>query len=137
MVRAEPWATNMDREESNISHKIEDSILHVTVEGTVKLSDIAAYANNHIDVWARSPRMIWDVRRMRFYDVSTERLRELVNGLAEVGSLRAGWRTALVFSQNEHLLGQLVADLAEAFGGPVEVQLFTSVDEAQGWLRSE
>ena len=62
---------------------------------------------------------------------------EAVNGLAEVGSFRASWRTALVFSQNEDLLGQLVADLAEARGGPVEVQLFTSVDEAQSWLRSE
>ncbi len=127
----------MDREESNINHEIEDGILHVTVEGTAKLSDIVTYANDHIDLWANSPCLIWDVRRMRFYDVSTERLRELVNGLAEVGSLRTGWRTALVFSQNEHLLGQFVADLAEALGGPVEVQLFTSVDEAQGWLRSE
>ena len=128
---------HIDREDSNISHKIEDGILHVSIEGTVKLSDIAAYANYHIDVWARSPRMIWDVRRMRFYDVSIERLRELVNGLAEVGSLRAGWRTALVLSQNEDLLGQLVVDLAEARDGAVDVKLFASMDEARSWLQSE
>ena len=128
---------HIDREDSIISHKIEDGILHVSIEGTVKLSDIAAYANYHLDVWAHSPRMIWDVRRMRFYDVSIKRLRGLVNGLAEVGSLRAGWRTALVFSQNEDLLGQLVVDLAEARDGAVDVKLFASMDEARSWLQSE
>ena len=128
---------HMNLEESSISHKIEDGILHVSIEGTVKLSDIAAYAKYHIDVWARSPRIIWDLRRMQFFDVSSEKLRALVDRLAEVGRLRASWRTALVFSKNEHLLGQLVVDLSEARGGPVDVQLFTSMDEARSWLQSE
>ena len=124
-------------EESNISHKIEDGILHVTVEGTAKLSDMAAYANAHIDLWAHSPRLIWDLRRMLFFDVSFKKVSTLFDGLVEVGSLRAGWRTALLFSQNEDLLGQFVVDLQSTRGGPVVTQLFTSMDEARSWLQSE
>lgn len=54
-----------------ISHKIEDDVLHVTVEGWVKVSEMAAYASDHIVVWASSPRLIWDLRTTIFF-VSVE-----------------------------------------------------------------
>lgn len=117
-----------------ISHKIEDDVLHVTVEGWVKVSEMAAYASDHIVVWASSPRLIWDLRTTIFFDISSEVLTSMSDTFTEAHGVRAGWRTALVVREQETLLGDLVVELTKSNNVPVEHQIFRSVNEARSWL---
>ena len=84
---------HMDREESNISHKIEDSILQVTVDGSVTVSDILGYAQNYIDVWAHSPRVLWDFRLALFSDITSETYLSMSGEFTDVFRVKAGWHT--------------------------------------------
>ncbi len=127
---------HMDREDSNISHKTEDGILHVTVDGSVTLSDIVAYAQNHIEVWASSPRMLWDLRRAGFPLFTNEALSGLLNEFAEVARVRAGSHTAIVVRGADDLAGNYFVDLSKAYNAPVEYQSFVSLHEARSWLQS-
>ncbi len=124
----------MDRE--SISLKIEDNILHVTVEGTVTLSDIVTYAQNHIEVWARSPRMLWDLRRAVLPLFTSEALSGLLNEFREVSEVRAGGHTAIVVRGVDELVGHYLVDLSKAYNAPVEYQSFVDLHEARRWLQS-
>ncbi len=136
MVRAEPWATNMDREGPNISHKIEDRILHVTVDGLVTVSEIVTYAKDNIEVWSRSPRVLWDFRRALFPSITSETLSGLSDDFGEVFRVKSGFHTALVVRGADDLLGNMLVDLSDAYNAPVEYKAFVSLQEAQKWLQS-
>ena len=127
---------HMDREESNISLKIEDNILHVTVEGSVTLSDIVTYAQNHIEVWARSPRMLWDLRRAVLPLFTSEALSGLLNEFREVSQVRAGGHTAIVVRGVDEQAGHYLVGLSKAYNSPVEYQSFVDLREARRWLQS-
>ena len=123
----------MDRE--SISLKIEENILHVTVEGTVTLSDIVTYDQNHIEVWARSPRMLWDLRRAVLPLFTSEALSGLLNEFREVSQVRAGGHTAIVVRGVDELVGHYLVDLSKAYDAPVEYQSFVDLHDARKWLQ--
>ena len=124
----------MDRE--SISLKIEDNILHVTVEGPVTLSDIVTCAQNHIEAWARSPRMLWDFRRALFPLVKSEAMSGLLTEFREVSQLRAGGHTAIVVRGVDEQAGHYLVGLSKAYNSPVEYQSFVDLHEARTWLQS-
>ncbi len=126
----------MDWEESNINHTIEDGILHITVEGSVVVSDIVGYAQNHIEVWARYPRILWDFRRAFFPHIASETLSGLSDKFGVVSRVNIGWHTAIVVRELDGLIGNLVVDLSEVYSVPVEYLAFVSLREAQKWLQS-
>lgn len=126
----------MDREDSNISHKIEDGILQVIVNGSATLLDIVTYGQDHIEVWARSPHMLWDLRRAIFPSFADDALNSLLNEFEELSRVRAGWHTAIVVRGADDLAGNYFVDLSKAYSAPVEYQSFVSLHEARKWLQS-
>ncbi|MCZ6644065.1 MAG: hypothetical protein O7F71_21020 [Gammaproteobacteria bacterium] len=117
-----------------ISHKIEDGILVVTVEGWIKMLEMAAYASDHIVEWASNPCLLWDFRTTIFFDFTSEVLTNISDTFAQASRVRAGWRTALVVRKEESLLGDLVVELTKSHNVPVEHQVFLSMGEARSWL---
>ncbi len=126
----------MDSEESGIRHKIEDGILYVTVEGSVTVSDIVTYAQNHIEVWARNPLVSWDFRQTIFPIATREKLNGLSDKFGEVFRVKAGGHTAIVFRGADDLLGNMLVDMSETYSVPVEYKAFVDLHEAQKWLQS-
>ena len=127
---------HMDREDSNISHKIEDGILHVTVAGSVTVSDIVAYVQNHIEVLTHSPRVLWDFRRALFPYITSETLSGLPNRFSVIFRHRANWNTAVVVAGGDDLIGNFLVNLQEAHSVPAEYQTFVNPHEARTWLQS-
>ncbi len=82
---------HMDREDSNISHKIEDGILRVAVAGSVTVSDIVSYVHNHIEVLTHSPRVLWDFRQALFPYITSESLSGLSDRFSVIFRHRADW----------------------------------------------
>jgi len=128
---------HVDREESNINHKIEDGILHVTVEGSVTVSDIVAYAQNHIEVWARYDRVLWDFGRALFPYITSGTLSGLSDKFGTVSQAqKMYWHSAIVVREVNELSGNFIVGLSEVYSLPVEYQAFFSLDEARRWLQS-
>ncbi len=127
---------HMDREESNISHQIEDGILHVTVDGSVTVSDIVAYVHNHIEVLTHSPRVLWDFRQALFPYITSESLSGLSDRFSVIFRHRADWHTAVVVRGGDDLIGNFLVNLSEANSVPAEYQAFVNLHEAQKWLQS-
>ena len=126
----------MDREGSNISHKIEDGILHVTVDGSVTVSDIVGYAQNYIEVWAKSPRVLWDFRLALFSDITSETLGGSSDDFVEVFRVKTGWHTAILVREVDDLIGNYFVNLSKVYNAPVEYKAFISLHEARRWLQS-
>ena len=124
----------MDREESNINHKIEDGILHVTVEGSVSVSDIVAYAQNHIEVWTHYPRVLWDFGRALFPHITSETLSGVSGKFGTVSQVKVCWRSAIVVREVNDLIGNFIVGLCYSL--PVEYQVFVNLHEARRWLNS-
>ena len=126
----------MDREESNISHNIEDDILQVTVAGSVTVSDIVTYVQNHIEVLTHSPRVLWDFRQALFPYITSESLSDLSDRFSVIFRHRADWHTAVVVRGGDDLLGNFLVNLQEANSVPAEYQTFVNLHEARTWLQS-
>ncbi len=126
----------MDSEESSISHKIEDGILQVIVNGSVTLLHIVTYGQDHIELWARSPRMLWDLRRAILPSFADDALKSLLNEFEELSRVRAGCHTAILVREADDLAGNYFVDLSKAYSAPVEYQSFVSLHEARSWLQS-
>ena len=126
----------MDREESNISHKIEDGILHVTVDGSVTVTDIVGYAQNNIEVWASNPRVLWDFRLARFPYITRKTLDNMSDRFGEVFEVKADSHTAILVRDKDDLMGDYFVNLSKAYSSPVEYKAFVSPHEAQKWLQS-
>ncbi len=124
----------MDRED--ISHKIEDGILHVTVAGSVTVSDIVTYVQNHIEVLTHSPRVLWDFRRALFPYITSETLSGLSERFSVIFRHRAEWHTAVVVRGGDDLIGNFLVNLSEAHSVPAEYQAFVNLQEARTWLQS-
>ncbi len=122
--------------EPKISHAIEDGILCLTVEGWVSIEDIADYAEINIDLWANSPRLLYDLRQMRFYDITNESLNTIFDVFFGVGSVRIGGRTAILLRGQEQLLGDVLVKKLQARKVPIDIQVFDSKDEALVWLQT-
>jgi len=120
--------------EPKISHAIEDGILCLTIEGWVSIEDIAAYAEINVDLWAKSPRLLYDLRQMRFYDITNEGLNSVFDVFFGVGSVRIGWRTAILLRGQEFSLGDVLVRKLEAREVPINIKAFDSKDEARVWL---
>ena len=127
---------HMDREESNISHKIEDGILHVTVAGSVTVSDIVAYVQNHIEVLTHSSHVLWDFRQALFPYITSETLSGLSDRFSVIFRHRADWHTAVVVRGGDDLIGNFLVNLSEAHSVPAEYQAFVNLHEARRWLQS-
>lgn len=126
----------MYEKEPKISHAIEDGILCLTVEGWVSIEDIADYAEINIDLWANSPRLLYDLRQMRFYDITNEGLNTVFDVFFGVGSVRIGGRTAILLRGQEQLLGDVLVKKLQARKVPIDIQVFDSKDEALVWLQT-
>ncbi len=126
----------MDREDSNISHKIEDGILRVAVAGSVTVSDIVSYVHNHIEVLTHSPRVLWDFRQALFPYITSESLSGLSDRFSVIFRHRADWHTAVVVRGGDDLLGNFLVNLSETNSVPAEYQAFVNLHEAQKWLQS-
>ena len=126
----------MDREESGISHKIEDGILYVTVDGSVTVSDTIAYVQNHIEVWAQNSRVLWDCRRTLFPRVVSETLSGLSDEFGEVFRVRAGWRAAILVREVDDIVGNMFVDMLQDYSVPVEYKAFVNLHEARKWLQT-
>ncbi len=124
----------MDDKEPKISHAIEDGVLCITIEGWVSIEDIAAYAEINVDLWAKSPRLLYDLRQMRFYDITNEGLNSVFDVFFGVGSVRIGWRTAILLRGQEFSLGDVLVRKLEAREVPINIKAFDSKDEARVWL---
>lgn len=118
----------------NISHRVELGVLHVTIEGGVTVAEVAAYVLSHIDVWAHSPRVLWNVQRMLSPIITNEQLASVSDVFGEVYRSRAGWLTAIVVRQQDEQLGKFLEDLSKAHVTPVEYRAFVSATEAVRWL---
>ena len=121
----------------NIRHKVEASVLHVTIEGEVTVAEIAAYVRNHINVWVHSPRVLWNLRKILFPLITSEQLASESDLFGEVYRSRAGWLTAIVVRSLDDQMGKFLVDLSEAHATPVEYRAFVSVTEAVGWLNGD
>ncbi len=126
----------MDDKEPKISHANKDGILCLTVEGWVSIVDIADYAEINIDLWANSPRLLYDLRQMRFYDITNEGLNTIFHVFFGVGSVRIGWRTAILVREQEQLLGDVLVKKLRARKVAIDIKTFDSKDEALVWLRA-
>ena len=126
----------MDDKEPKISHSIEDGVLWLTVEGWVSLKDIAAYAEINVDLWAKCPRLLYDLRQMRFYDITNEALNTIFDVFFGIGSVRIGWRTAILLRGQEQLLGDVLVKKLRARKVPIDIKAFDSKDKALVWLQA-
>jgi len=98
----------LDDKEPKISHAIEDGILCLTVEGWASVADIADYAEINIDLWSKSPRLLYDLRQMRLFDITNEGLNTVFDVFFGIGSVRIGWRTAILLREQERSLGDVL-----------------------------
>ena len=120
-----------------IQHNIENGILHVTVAGSIRIPELAAYARAHIDDWSNCRGVVWDMRDLEFFGFSLESLLGMPDEFAEVRVARAGGRTALVVRKRDDLLGEMVVNLATAPDWQIERQVFLSIEDALAWLNQE
>ena len=119
-----------------ISHTVEDGILRLTIEGWVSIEDIADYAEINIDLWAKSPRLLYDLQQMRFYDITNEGLNTVFDVFFGIGSVRIGWRTAILLREQERSLGDVLVKKLQARKVPIDIKVFDSTDEALVWLQA-
>ncbi len=102
----------------------------------MSIEDIADYAEINIDLWANSPRLLYDLRQMRFYDITNEGLNTIFDVFFGVGSVRIGGRTAILLRGQEQLLGDVLVKKLQARKVPIDIQVFDSKDEALVWLQT-
>ena len=102
----------------------------------MSIEDIARYAEINIDLWANSPRLLYDLRQMRFYNITNEGLNTIFDVFFGVGSVRIGWRTAILVRGQEQQLGDVLVKKLRARKVPIDIKAFDSKDEALVWLRA-
>ncbi len=102
----------------------------------MSIVDIADYAEITIDIRANSPRLLYDLRKMRFNDITNEGLNTIFHVFFGVGSVTIGWRTAILVREQEQLLGDVLVKKLRARKVAIDIKTFDSKDEALVWLRA-
>jgi hypothetical protein len=118
-----------------INHYASADILIVVVVGSADVGSLVAYTEQHIDVWANNPRLLWDLREMDFANISLAQIRNLTSSFSEANDRRRGGRTAILVEAGHGVgIGRLVIEYSEIHESPVQHQLFQSRRDAEAWL---
>ena len=132
----------MDRQKSSggkgdaagVTHEVRNDTLHVYVSGSVDLPTVTAYATRHQDVWSSHSKILWDLRKFDPSGVSSKDILNIPHAFAEVMSLRAGGRTAVLVNKEMELVARVAMAIYEDQNAPIELRSFLDEAAARDWL---
>ena len=79
--------------------------------------------------------VLWDISQASFSDVTGDDLRKVVLTARPLAESRAGGKTAIVCSSGaDYGLARLFQTYAELYDAPIDIKVFTSLDESLAWL---
>lgn len=118
-----------------ITTKVEDQIVINTVEGDVRLREIAEYiSENDHSWWGKS--ILWDMTNMDFRSMTTADVNIFLDLMKNHARNRQERNKAAIVTPNDEQFGmmRMVEQLASSRSFQVRVEVFRSMDEAVGWI---